>query len=299
MRLPTPSLALVSSTLLATLATLPPAASADTAKGPVATMPKVGDTLNEGGASDWPKMKWLYDAPSAKDAAGKVVVHWFCQGKVPACVDDLARVIALRDTGKVYIVAYINAWSVRDAKKLDPIRESEGVGKGTLAYGRGVVTLDKQLGIIGPASLVVDENGKVQLVSTASDAAALDARDTKVRELASAIKDYTAAHDGPATVKVGEKFPLMLKIQLANWLNYAAAQGREFQLTVPKDIKCNATSLKGDQLKIDGHTLTAQVSCSGPKGIYEARGSLRFGYSSPSGAGFGNVDGVVWKFEIK
>jgi hypothetical protein len=287
------SLALVSSTLLATTAL------ADTAKGPIATMPKVGDVLNQGGAADWPKMQWLYDAPSAKDAAGKVVLHWFCQNKVQACVDDLARVIALRDTGKVYIVAYINATSANEAKKLDPIRESEGVGKGTLAFGKGVATLDKQLSITGPASFVVDADGKVQLVSTASDAAALDARDAKVTEIAKSIKDYTSAKDGPTTAKAGEKFPLTLKIQLANWLTYSTGQGRQFDLTVPKDIKCDATSLKGDQLKVDGHTLTAQVSCSGPRGIYEARGALKFGYDSPHGAGFGNVDGIVWKFEIK
>ena len=68
---------------------------------------------------------------------------------------------------------------------------------------------------------------------------------------------------------------------------------------MPKDIKCDASKLKGDQLKIDGHTLTGAVSCSGPRGSYEARGTLKFGYDAPSGPGFGNVDGIVWKFEIK
>jgi hypothetical protein len=274
-------------------------ALADTAKGPVATMPKVGDTLNQGGAADWPKMQWLYEAPSAKDAAGKVVIHWFCQPKVTACTDDLARIITLRDTGKVYIVAYLNTASQPEAKKLDPIRESEGVGKGTVAFGKGVATLDKQLSITGPASFVVDVDGKVQLVSTASDAAALDARDKKVGELAHAIRDYTSAKDGPTTVKAGDKFPLTLKIQLANWLTYSTTQARQFDLVVPKDIKCDATTLKGDQIKIDGHSMTAQVNCSGPRGSYEARGTLKFGYTAPSGPGFGNVDGIVWKFEIK
>jgi len=274
-------------------------ALADTAKGPVATMPKVGDTLNQGGAADWPKMQWLYEAPSAKDAAGKVVIHWFCQPKVTACTDDLARIITLRDTGKVYIVAYLNTTSQTEAKKLDPIRESEGVGKGTVAFGNGVVTLDKQLSITGPASFVVDVDGKVQLVSTASDAAALDARDKKVGELAHAIRDYTSAKDGPTTVKPGDKFPLTLKIQLSNWLTFSTSQARQFDLVVPKDIKCDATTLKGDQIKIDGHSMTAQVNCSGPRGNYEARGTLKFGYAAPSGPGFGNVDGIVWKFEIK
>src|SRR5438445_15017 len=78
------------------------------------------------------------------------------------------------------------------AKKLDPIRESEGVGRGTVAFGKGVTTLDKQLSITGPASFVVDVDGKVQLVSTASDPTALDARDAKVTDLEKNIKDYTS-----------------------------------------------------------------------------------------------------------
>jgi hypothetical protein len=262
-------------------------------------MPKVGDTLNQSGGVGWPKLQWLYDAPSAKDAAGKVIIHWFCAPKVQACVDDLARVITLRDTGKVYIVAYLNTASSTEAKKLDPIRESEGVGRGTVAFGRGVTTLDKQLSITGPASFVVDTDGKVQMVSTASDAAALDARDAKVSELEKGIKDYTSHQEGPAAaVKPGDKFTLGLKIQLASWLTYSASQAKEFALTVPKDIKCDSTKLKGDQIKVDGHTMTAQVSCSGPRGNYEARGSMKFGYDSPSGAGFGNVDGIVWKFQV-
>jgi hypothetical protein len=261
-------------------------------------MPKVGETLNQSGGVAWPKLQWLYDAPSAKDAAGKVVIHWFCQPKVQACVDDLARVITLRDTGKVYIVAYINASSQAEAKKLDPIRESEGVGRGTVAFGKGVTTLDKQLSITGPASFVADVDGKLHLVSTASDATALDARDAKVSELIKDIRDYTSAKEGPSTVKANEKFTIGLKIELANWLTYSASQAKEFDLTVPKDIKCDATKLKGDQLRVEGHTMIAKVSCSGPRGSYEARGAMKFGYDSPSGAGFGNVDGVVWKFQI-
>src|SRR5690349_18356647 len=95
---------------------------ADTAKGPVATLPKVGDVLGQSGAPDWPKLTWLYETPSANDAAGRVVVHWFCTPKISACTDDLARIVTLRDTNHVYIVAYING-TQRDAKKLDPIRE--------------------------------------------------------------------------------------------------------------------------------------------------------------------------------
>ena len=274
-------------------------ALADTAKGPVATMPKVGDTLDQGGEADWPKLTWLYDSPSANDAAGKIVIHWFCTPKGPSCMDDLARLVTLRDTGKVYIVAYINASSVRDAKKLDPIRESEGVGKGTLAYGKGVATLVKQLGLgTNPTSFVADQNGKVQLVTMTGDAQTLDSRDAKVNELAKQIHDYTTSKDGPTTIKAGDKFTLTYTVQLANWLNFNN-QDTEFDLTVAREIKCDATVLKPGQLKVEGHTMTATVNCSGPRGIYEAAGKIRFGFDGPNKTtGFGD-DGTKWKFEIK
>lgn len=274
-------------------------AVADTAHGPVATLPRLGDTLNQGGAADWPKLAWLYDAPSADDAAGKIVVHWFCDPKVTACADDLARIITLRDTGKVYIVAYINTTSQRDAKKLDPIRESEGVGKGTVAYGRGVVKLTKQLGIGGsPTSIVVDQSGKVQLVSQTGDAQSLDTRDAKVNDLASKIRDFTTSKDGPTTVAPNQSFTLSYSVQIASWLQFNN-QENAFDLRVAKEIHCDATHLAGSQLKIQDHTLVAQVTCSGPKGIYEAAGKIRFGFAGPNNAaGFGD-DGTTWKFEIK
>ncbi|HEY1816714.1 MAG TPA: hypothetical protein VGG74_30410 [Kofleriaceae bacterium] len=273
-------------------------ALADTAHGPVATMPKVGDTLSQGGEPDWPKLTWLYDAPSANDAAGKITIHWFCNPKGTSCMDDLARLITLRDTGKVYIVAYINAASTRDAKKLDPIRESEGVGKGTLAYGRGVTSLVKQLGLgTNPTSVVVDQTGKVQLVTMAGDPQTLDSRDAKVNDLAKNVRDFTTAKDGPTTIKAGDKFTLSYKVELANWLNFNG-QDTEFDLMVAKEIKCDATTLKGSQLKVEGHTMTASVTCSGPHGIYEAAGKIRFGYDGPNKTtGFGD-DGTKWKFQI-
>jgi hypothetical protein len=273
-------------------------ALAQVPKGTVATLPKVGDTLNPGGGADWPKLVWMYDSPSANDAAGKIVIHWFCDPKGPTCMDDLARLVTLRDTGRVYIVAYINAASTRDAKKLDPIRESEGVGKGTLAYGKGVTTLIKQFGLgTNPTSFVVDQTGKVQLISMTGDAQTLDARDAKVNDLAKQIKDFTTTKDGPTTIKAGDKFSLSYSVQLANWLNFNG-QDTEFDLMVAKEIKCDATTLKGSQLKTDGHTLTATVTCSGPKGIYEAAGKIRFGFDGPSKTtGFGD-DGTKWKFEI-
>jgi hypothetical protein len=274
-------------------------AFADTAHGPVATLPKVGDTLGQGGGDGWPKLTWLYDSPSATDAAGKIVIHWFCTPKGPACTDDLARLITLRDTGKVYIVAYINATSSRDAKKLDPIRESEGVGKGTLGYGKGVATLVKQLGLgTNPTSIVVDQNGKVQLVTMTGDAQTLDSRDAKVNDLAKQIHDYTTSKDGPTTIKAGDKFTLSYTVQLANWLTFNN-QETEFDLTVAREIKCDATVLKAGQLKVEGHTMTATVNCSGPRGIYEAAAKIRFGFDGPNKTtGFGD-DGTKWKFEIK
>lgn len=277
-------------------------AYADTARGVVASLPKVGDNLSPSGGADWPKLTWLYDSPSAKDATGKVTIHWFCapQTQLQTCIDDLARIVTLRDTGRVYIVAYINSASMPDIKRVDPIRESEGVGKGTVAYGRSVATLTKQLGVgRDPASIVVDVDGKVALVTTTGDPAALDARDAKVNALIGAIKDYTSTHDGPSTVKVGEKFNLSLKVRLANWLNYSSSQPMEFKLSAPKDLHCDQTTLWGDKLKIDGRVLTAQVTCAAARGVYQVAGRLKFGYDAPSGPGFGDVDGVVWKFEAK
>jgi len=277
-------------------------ASADTARGVAPSLPKVGDVLSPSGASDWPKLEWLYDAPSAKDATGKVVIHWFCapQTQLQPCIDDLARLVTLRDTGRVYIVAYINASSRADIKRVDPIRESEGVGKGTVAHGRSVAALSRQLGVgRDPASIVVDVDGKVAQVTTSADPAALDARDGKVNALISAIKEYTQSQEGPSAVRTGEKFNLVLRIRLASWLSYSNAQPMEFRLTAPKDLQCDQTVLSADKLKIDGRNLTAQVTCSGTRGVYQVSGRLKFGYNAPSGPGFGNVDGVVWKFEIK
>ena len=76
-------------------------------------------------------------------------------------------------------------------------------------------------------------------------------------------------------------------------------QGMQADISVPKDIKCDAISLKREQLKIDGQTLTATTTCSGPRGVYQAQGKIKFGYESPTGSpGFGDVDGIVWKFEL-
>src|ERR1041385_3224583 len=162
-------------------------------------LPKSGDTLALAGNADWPKLAWSYNAPSANDAAGKVVIHWFCKPRVSAGADDLARIVTHKENGGVYIVAYING-TMRDAKKLDPIRESEGVGRGTVATGPGVKKLFKQLGIAkGPASIVVDVDGKVKATTTSGDLNELDARDTMVKQLVDAVKPYTTSNEGPKT----------------------------------------------------------------------------------------------------
>ena len=266
---------------------------------PPATMPVAGDSLTVFGAPTWMKRDWLYDQPSERDAAGKVVVHWFCPPKVKACVDDLARIVTLKENGRVYIVAHV-AGSKGQAKKLDPIRESEGVGQGTVAYGKGATTLMKQMDITGPASIVVDLEGKVALVTTSADPAALDARDKKVAELIAGIKEYKlTSSDSPKNIKPNEKFTFSMTVNLAKWLTFSGKTPRTFKLTAPPDFKCDAKELKNEQLKMENNVLTASVSCTAPKGIYEARGELTFGYETPGGASGLGTEGAKWKFEIK
>ena len=265
---------------------------------PPAKLPAVGDALGLTGTASWPKLDWLYDVPAPSDAAGKVVVHWFCAAKVAVCADDLARVVTLKENGRVYVIAYINGTTAQ-AKKLDPIRGSEGVGRGTVAFGRGATKLMKDLGVAGPASIVVDVDGKVQLVTTTGTPAELDARDAKVTAAVAAIKEYVSTPDGPRTVKSGDKFSLSMSIKLASWLSYSDKTPRELKVSVPSDLKCDAVSLKGEQIKVADKLLTATVTCSGPRGIYGARGELRFGYDAPGGGTGIGAESAEWKFEIK
>ncbi len=260
-------------------------------------MPKNGDAITLTQFSD-AKTKWSYGAPNANDAAGRVVVHWFCTAKVSACVDDLARIVTLREGGSVYVIGYVNG-SLRDAKKLDPIRESEGVGRGTLASGPSVKKIFKQLGIAkGPASIVVDVDGKVKAVTTSGDINELDSRDTVIKGLVDAIKPFTTSNQAPKGAKVGEKMTFTFNVQLANWLTYSAKSPMEFTFTAAKEVKCDSTKLTRDKMKIQDKTLTATVTCTAPRGSYQARGEIRFGYDSPNGAaGLGN-DGATWKFEV-
>ncbi len=259
-------------------------------------LPKVGETLGENPAP-WPKMDWLYPAPSANEAAGKVIVHWFCAPKIAACTDELERMVSLRDHGKVYVIAHING-TRKDALKLDPIRGSEGVGRGTVAFGKGVTALMKAMAITGPASVVIGVNGKVELVTSTSSSVDLELRDSKIAALVATIKDYVSSADGPTLLKVGEKFNLSMTVKLASWLRYSTKSPMEFKLTAPSDIKCDALKLTGDQLKIEGDKLVAQVSCTGAKGSYELRGDLRFAYDTLSGGQGLGQDGATWKLSI-
>jgi hypothetical protein len=264
---------------------------------PPATLPSAGDTLGITGTGSWPKLEWLYDVPAANDAAGKVVIHWFCAPKVQACTDDLARIVTLKENGRVYVIAYINGTKAQ-AKKLDPIRESEGVGRGTVAFGRGATKLMKDLGVTGPASIIVDVDGKIALVTTGSSPPELDARDAKVNAAIAAIKEYVATTAAPKQAKAGDPFQLSIAIKLASWLAYSDKTPRELKVTIPPDIKCDQTLLKGDQIKVADKLLTATITCSGPRGIYEGRGELRFGYDAPGGGTGIGAESAKWKFEL-
>jgi hypothetical protein len=159
----------------------------------------------------------------------------------------------------------------------------------------------KTMGIAGPASVVVDIDGKVAWVATGASPEILDARDAKVEALTARIKDYTAAAGGPKVVQANERFELSITIKLAGWLVFSQKPGAAtaYKVTVPSDIRCDRTTLAGDQLKPVNQTLTAAVTCSGSKGSYEALGKITFGYDTPTGATGIGTDGARWKFEIK
>jgi hypothetical protein len=241
---------------------------------------------------------WLGDPPSDTDAAGKVTMHWFCGPKVATCKDDLARVLTLREAGKIYVVAYVNG-SKRDATSLDPVRDA--VGGGAVAFGPKIGKLMGQYGLgTGPAAIVVDVDGKVSMISNGGEPEKLDARDKKVNDLVSAIKEFTVTTDGPKTsVKTGQRFELKVSIDLASWLSFNRKAITEFSLTVSPDFKCDSLALKGDKVQIDGRKLTAAIGCIvNGKGSYEARGNYRFGYDNPNGTTGLGTDSVGWKFDV-
>ncbi len=248
----------------------------------------------------WPILKdWLEGSPNGSDAAGKVVVHWFCKPKVEDCKVDLARIFNTREQGNVYVIAYING-SKRDAGRLDPVRGE--VGAGAVAFGKQVGTLFKRMAIGAalPMSIVVDVDGKVALVSHTGDPDQLDARDTKVAALVAAIKVFTVHGTCPSVpIKKGERFELSVSADLATWLDFDVSVQPEIKLTLPPDVTCDATLLKGTAITVSGRKLSAVVGCRGSvKGSYEATGSVRFSYRGPNKALGVGADAVRWKFSV-
>lgn len=292
---------LVATALLGAMASTAAAKPSKKAPPPPPVLPAVGDALPLAGHATWPAEAYLYDAPSAKDAAGKVVVHWFCAPRTAACVEDLARLVTLKENGRVYIVAHLSG-TKGQVGKLDPIRESEGVGKGTVAFGKVTMALAKKLGLTAPVSIVIGVDGKVALVATGGEPAILDARDKQVADLVAGIKEYVLVPSAaPRGIKPGEPFTLSMQATLSSWLTVSDRSPREFKLTAPPDFTCDAKELRSDKLVVDAErrTLTATVTCRAPKGIYEARGDLRFGFDSAAGATGLGSEGARWKFEIK
>jgi hypothetical protein len=138
----------------------------------------------------------------------------------------------------------------------------------------------------------------VKAVTTSGDLNELDARDAVAKQLVESVKTHVATSDGPSSGKVGQKLTFTLKIQLARWLRYSKRAPMEMTLTAAKEIKCDAMTLKGDQLKIEDKVLTASVSCTAPRGSYQVRGDLRFGYESPTGAQGLGSESATWKFDV-
>jgi hypothetical protein len=261
-----------------------------------ADIPKIGDPM------PWPTVKkyWLGDPPNASDAAGKVVIHWFCSPKVATCKDDLARLTELRESNaKVYVIAYLSdSKSKRTAGKLDPIRED--VGAGATAYGKEVDRLGATIGLPAGGSVVQDVDGKVQLVAPSTDPEFLDKRDAKVKELIEAIKEYTVAASGPNAVKLNESFDLKVSVSLAAWLTTSNKSPLEFALTAPSNVTCTKTKLAEKDVKMDAKIIEATFSCKATKaGSYETSASLRFGFENPTRATGVGSDSARWKFTVK
>ena len=109
----------------------------------------------------------------------------------------------------------------------------------------------------------------------------------------------TTDPDGTPHFHFAEKFTLKLSVKLAGWLKHSTKTPREFKVMLPKDVTCDASSLKGDQVKIVDQTLTGAVTCSGKPGTYEIRGNLSFGYDTPNGGAGMGTESTNFKFIIK
>ena len=261
-----------------------------------ADIPKVGDPMA------WPTVKkyWLDDPPNAADAAGKVVIHWYCSTKNEVCKDDLARLVETRESNaKVYVIAYISdARNKRAAKKLDPIGEEPGAG--AVAYGKEVDRLGATIGLPAGGSIVQDVDGKIALVAPSTDPEFLDKRDAKVKALTDAIKLYTVSSKGPSQVKLNEKFSLDVSISLASWLTTNSKTPLALTLTAPANITCTSTKLTEKDVKMDARSITASWSCSATKaGSYEMSATLRFGFDTPTKATGVGSDTARFKFTAK
>lgn len=282
------------SVLALTLALVGLAGSAGTA---AAQAPVVGDYLRV------PVFKsWLDAAPNAEDAAGKITIHWFCKPRLEACRDDLARIYNLREQHtRVYVVAYIDG-TLKDARKLDPVRGD--VGAGGVTYGKPVAAMLSSMGATAadlPMSVVIGIDGKVALVTRGGAPEQLDQRDAKVRAMIGDIHEYVIGASSPAgTVKVGQRFELGIKIELASWLKFDPSRPAVLHLTPPPDVTCDATTVGPERMKVIVGTLETSVKChAAVKGVYEAKGTIRFNFLGPRGAiGVGD-DGVTWKFEVR
>jgi hypothetical protein len=148
--------------------------------------------------------------------------------------------------------------------------------------------------------VVLDIDGKVALLEAGSTATAFDARDAKVNQLASAIKEYTWSANDPKTATAGDKFALTVTVKLASWLKYGTTQPLSFAFTqLPKDFKCDAKKLDASQIKVEGQTATASVTCTAPIGSYEARGEIHFSYDAPAGGTGLGTEGAGWKLVVK
>jgi hypothetical protein len=262
---------------------LPAAAMAD--------VPRVGDTLS------WPNAaKWVSEGPVGTDAAGRVVILWFCSVKVPECADDLARVVELKDAGKVYVIAYIaDAKSKKAAMKLDPLRDD--VGAGALAFGKDVDRLAATLGLPTGGSIVLDTDGKVALVAPSTEPDFLDKRDAKVKALVDAIKEYTVSTTGGGKVTVGERFNLEVNVVLSAWNTFNAKAPLEIELGALPNVTCTSNKLTTTGVRMDARTMTGTFSCIAAKaGSYEAAAQLRFGYTNPRSATGVGADSTRWKF---
>ena len=244
-------------------------------------MPKVGDTPER-------------PDPSAD---GSVVIHWFCTPKLSACVDDLARIVRFREAGDVYVVWHLNA-PLREAKEMIP--PAAGVATGRIDAGPDVQQLFKRLRIAnGPASVVVDLDGTIKAVTSSADVKELDSRDAIIRNLVANAKPYTITKLGPTSGKAGAKLAFTVQVQLGRWTRGFNVAGITFFKFQPaRGMTCDEMELNRDQLKFADKTLTATVTCTAPKGSYEASGKIHFEYRPWDATGAFADDRVDWTFGV-